>query len=324
MDAVVLVGGFGTRLRPLTNTIPKQMLSIGHRTMLEAVLDRLARQGVTRAVLSLGYKPEVFRDRWPDGRIAGIDVDYAIDPYPLDTAGAIRYAALHAGVDSTFVALNGDIITSLDLADQLDQHRSTGAVGTIHLVPVDDPSRFGVVSIDDTNRVLGFVEKPPREEAPSNLINAGTYIFEPEVLDLVPDNEAVSIERVTFPLLVEQGGLFGYQHSSDVYWVDAGTPDALLQANLDLVNGVWTDAIPALGEGAEVDPSATLDNVLVGARARIGAARVGRSVVMPGAVVGDGAVLEGSIIGDAAKVAPGAKVIDKMVGPGEPFPSQAD
>lgn len=317
MDAVVLVGGFGTRLRPLTTVTPKQMLTVGHQTMLEAVLERLAAQGVTRAVLSLGYKPEVFQQRWPEGRIAGIEVDYAVDPFPLDTAGAIRYAATQAGVSDTFVALNGDILTTLDLREQLALHRSTGAMGTLHLVPVEDPSRFGVVSIDDDHRILGFVEKPDPGEAPSNLINAGTYIFEPEVLDLIPEGE-VSVERVTFPLLVERGGLYGYQAAEELYWVDAGTPEALLQANLDLVAGVYADPISAVGDGATVADGADLDDALVGRGVSVGSGTtLRRTVVMADAIIGADVSLDGVIVGAGATVGDGVELADTVVAPGD-------
>jgi mannose-1-phosphate guanylyltransferase len=323
MDAVVLVGGFGTRLRPLTSETPKQMLPIGHVTMLEVVLARLAAQGITRAVLSLGYRPEVFRERWPDARIGGLEVDYAVDPYPLDTAGAIRFAAVQAGIADTFVAINGDVITSLDVRTQIDRHRAAGVAATMHLVSVDDPSRFGVVSIDEANQVIGFVEKPPRHEAPSNLINAGTYVLEPRVLDLIPDGEAVSIERATFPALVARGELNGFHQ--DGYWVDAGTPETYLQVNLDALTGAWSDPIDPIGDGASVDSTAVIDQAVVGSDATVGPyASIRRSVLMEGATIAEGAQVSDSIIGSGATVAAGASIAGhSMVGPHVVVPSGA-
>ncbi len=321
MDAVVLVGGFGTRLRPLTTETPKQMLPIGHTTMLEVVLARLAAQGITRAVLSLGYRPEVFRQRWPEGFIGGLAVDYAVDPYPLDTAGAIRFAAERAGIADTFVAINGDVITSLDVRAQIERHRAAGMAATMHLVGVEDPSRFGVVSLDEANRVVGFVEKPPRDEAPSNLINAGTYVLEPSVLDLIPEGEAVSIERATFPALVARGELNGFHH--DGYWVDAGTPETYLQVNLDALDGAWTDPIDPIGDGARIDTAAVIDQSVVGAGCTVGAdSSVRRSLLIEGAVIAEGAQVNDSIIGPGAVVGPGASIGGhSIVGPRQVVPA---
>jgi UTP-glucose-1-phosphate uridylyltransferase len=206
--AVVLVGGFGTRLRPLTLTRPKQMLTVGQDLMIEVVLGHLGRHGVTEAVLALGYKPDAFRAAFPDGTCAGMQLRYAVESEPLDTAGAIRFAATEAGFDrgdEPLVVVNGDVLTTLDVRDLVAFHRSRGAEGTIHLIPVEDPSAFGVVPTDDDGRVLAFIEKPPRDEAPTNLINAGTYVLEPSVLDRIDAGRPVSIERETFPGMVADG-----------------------------------------------------------------------------------------------------------------------
>ena len=182
MKAVVLVGGEGTRLRPLTLSAPKQMLPIVGVPMIERVLGHLASHGIEEAVLSLGYLPDAFLEAYPDGRVAGMGLTYAVEPEPLDTAGAVRFAATFAGIDETFVVVNGDVLTDLDLTTLVAFHRERGAEGTIALHPVADPSAFGVVPTDDHGRVLAFVEKPPRDEAPTNEINAGTYVLEPSVL----------------------------------------------------------------------------------------------------------------------------------------------
>ena len=186
MRAVVLVGGFGTRLRPLTEVTPKPLLPVGHRPILEHVVTTLRAGGIDDVVLSLGFRPDAFTDAYPDGTCAGVPLHYAVEPEPLDTAGAIAFAAREAGIDETFVVVNGDVLTDLDVSRLVQVHREHGAEGTIHLTPVDDPSAFGVVEPDEDGRVLRFVEKPPPGTAPTNLINAGTYVLEPSVLARIP------------------------------------------------------------------------------------------------------------------------------------------
>jgi mannose-1-phosphate guanylyltransferase len=286
----VLVGGQGTRLRPLTDSTPKQMLPIVDVPMIERVLAHLARSGVTDAVLSLGYKPDVFLAAYPDGRCGGVGITYAVEPEPLDTAGGIAFAARRAGITDTFVAVNGDVLTHFRVCDLIEFHRARGARASIHLTPVEDPSAFGVVPTEADGRVLAFVEKPPPGEAPTNLINAGSYVLEPSVLDLVPAGQRVSMERDVFPALVEDGSL--YALASDDYWLDTGTPAKYLLANLDLIEGK-----AFVGEGAVVAPSARVDGSVIGAGARVGAgAQVVASLVMPGAVVEEGAVVKRSIV----------------------------
>ncbi len=235
MKAVVLVGGEGTRLRPLTLSAPKQMLPIVGVPMIERVLGHLARHGVDEAVLSLGYLPDAFMEAYPDGRAAGIRLFYAVEPEPLDTAGAVRFAATLAGIAETFVVVNGDVLTDLDLTSLVAFHRERRAEGTIALHPVADPSAFGVVPTDEEGRVTAFVEKPPRDEAPTNEINAGTYVLEASVLARIPEGGRVSIERETFPTMVRDRCLFA--RSDESYWLDTGTPAAYLDANFDYLNG---------------------------------------------------------------------------------------
>ena len=186
MHAVVLVGGFGTRLRPLTNTVPKSMLPIAHVPLIVRHIGQLERGGVDHVTLALGFLPEPFVDAFPDGRCGGVTLDYAIEPEPLDTAGAIRFAADHAGIDETFVVTNGDVLTDLSIADLVATHRAADAEATIHLIGVDDPSAFGVVEREPSGRIVRFVEKPAPGTEPSNLINAGTYVLEPSVLARIP------------------------------------------------------------------------------------------------------------------------------------------
>jgi mannose-1-phosphate guanylyltransferase len=310
--AVVLVGGFGTRLRPLTLHLPKQMLPVVGTTMLERVVATLGACGVTEAVLSLGYRPDVFIEAFPDGRCAGVELSYAVEPEPLDTAGAIRFAACHAGIDDRFIAVNGDVLTDLDLRDLWARHEKFGGDATIALTPVDDPSRYGVVPLHGDGRVEAFIEKPEPGTAPSNWINAGTYVLEPSVLDLVAEGRRVSIEREVFPALVAAGTLYGME--SDAYWIDAGTPEAYLRANLDLVCGVRGPAESGVDASADIAEGAVARLSVVGPGAVVEAgARVTESVVMAGARIGEGSVLERAIVGPGATVGPGSRLSDLAV-----------
>ena len=313
MRAVVLVGGFGTRLRPLTNTTPKPMLPVVNRPMIEHLVGGLARAGITEVTLALGFKPEPFVQAFPDGVCAGVRLEYAVEPEPLDTAGAIRFAASHAGIDDTFVVANGDIMTDLDVSKLIDAHRAAGAEATIHVYPVDDPSAFGVVELDDDQRVLRFVEKPSPDEAPSNLINAGTYVLEPSVLPRIATDRKVSIERETFPAIVADGGLFAYP--ADVYWLDTGRPEFYLQANLDVLAGrrAHISDAGAIDPAARIDDGATVVRSVVGAGCVIGTgATVEDSVVLPGGCIEPGAVVRRSIV--AGVVGRGASLLDVVVG----------
>jgi mannose-1-phosphate guanylyltransferase len=315
--AVVLVGGEGTRLRPLTSTVPKQMLPVVEQPMIERVIGHLAGHGIEEAVLSLGYRPDAFMNAYPEGTIAGVRVSYAVEPEPRDTAGAILFAARHASLDETFVVVNGDVLTDADLSVLVDFHRLRGAEATIALTPMEDPSAFGVVPTDDDGRVLAFIEKPPRDEAPTNLINAGTYIFEPSVLDRIPPDVRVSVERETFPAMVEDGTLFA--QGSDAYWLDTGTPDAYLRAHRDLILG-RRPGPPA--PGAELDPSIGPEVWRIGPVDVTGAS-VARSVLGRGSSVAAGAVVEESVIGTGAVVEDGASVISSVLLPGARVASKA-
>ena len=327
MRAVVLVGGEGTRLRPLTLTAPKQMLPIVEQAMVERVLGHLATHGIDEAVLSLGYRPDAFSDAYPDGVIAGVRSTYAVEPTPLDTAGAIRFAATFGGIDDTFVVLNGDVLTDFDISDLVSFHRQHGAEGTIGLTPVDDPSSFGVVPTDADGKVTAFIEKPPRDEAPTNLINAGIYILEPSVLGRIAPDVRVSIERETFPAMVADGTL--YAKGSDAYWLDTGTPDAYLRAHRDLLNGRRSGPPapeaaerPDLGPGVwsigDTDASAgSVERSLLGRGASVAAtARVSGSVIGAGAQVEDGATVTDSVLLPGARIAVRATVDGSIVGPG--------
>jgi mannose-1-phosphate guanylyltransferase len=231
---------------------------------------------------------------------------------PLDTAGAIRFAADAAGIDDTFVVANGDVLTDLDVSQLVAFHREHGAEATIHLIGVPDPSAFGVVALQPDGRVERFVEKPAPGTEPSNLINAGTYVLEPSVLARIPSGQKVSIERATFPAVVADGGL--YAMATDDYWLDTGRPELYLQANLDLVRGVRVhDRCRAVHADAVVAPGAHLDEAVVGPRSSVAdGATVVRSVLLPGAVVEAGASVTDSVV--MGRIGAGADVRDSVVG----------
>jgi len=324
MFAVVLVGGFGTRLRPLTNDIPKPLLPLGQRTILECLMDQLSRGGVTDAVLALGFKPEPFLAAYPDARCAGVRLHYAIESTPLDTAGAIGFAARFVGLheqSEAFVVANGDIVCDLSIRELIDQHRVNvqgGAQATIHLTPVNDPSQYGVVHFEASEsrpggRVGGFVEKPSSGTATSRYVNAGTYVFESSVLQHLPGDAPLSVERVTFPALATAGELFAYP--TDDYWLDAGRPDTYVRGNVDLINGVRSERDVAIHATARIDATAEVSSSVVGAGASIAAgAQVVDSVIFPNATIGARARVRSSAV--LGTVAADAEVRDALVGAG--------
>jgi mannose-1-phosphate guanylyltransferase len=302
------------------------MLPVAGRTVIERVVAHLASHGVDEVVLSLGYRPDAFLEAYPDGRCGDVRLQYAVESSPLDTAGAIAFAAREAGVlDETFIVVNGDILTEIDLSALLAFHRSRSAEATIALTPVDDPSRFGVVPVDEAGLVAAFIEKPPADEAPTNMINAGIYVLEPSVLDRVPGGRRVSVEREVFPALVRDRSM--YALGSGALWTDMGTPEKYLEANLawagrelglagrraqafanasahpgaTVANSVIHEDV-VIEEGAQVHDAVLLE----GGRVREGAI-VRRSVLGRNVVVGLGAVVEGlSVLGDGFVVAAGS------------------
>ena len=297
MRAVVLVGGFGTRLRPLTLSVPKPMLPVGHVAIIERLIENLVRGGVTDVTLALGFRPEPFMQAFPNGTCAGATLTYAVEPEPLDTGGAIRFAALFAGIDSTFVVANGDVLTDLDVGALVHFHRSSGAEATLHLTPVEDPSAFGVVDQESSGLVRRFIEKPPPGTSPSNLINAGTYVFEPSVIARIPDGRKVSVEREIFPALVADQTLWAM--ATNDYWIDTGQPDLYLKANLDVITRLRAEHSWAHGvaEGAVIGTGVALSDTVVADGASIGdGADVSDSVLLAGASVGPGAHVRHSVV----------------------------
>lgn len=317
MKAVVLVGGFGTRLRPLTLHTPKQMLPVVNRPMIEWVIGHLAESGVDLAVLAMGYRPDDFKAAYPDGTCVGVDLRYAVESEPLDTAGAIRFAADAAGLDERVVVVNGDVLTDLDVGALVAFHERAGAEATIALHEVDDPSRYGVVDCDDDGRVRAFVEKPAPGTEPSKLINAGTYVLEPSALDRIATGRSVSIERETFPAMVEDRTLFAMADGG-VYWLDTGTPDAYISAQVDVLAGrrAAPSRVAAIAHEptAQVASSATVESSVLGAGAYVGErAQLVESIVHPNAKVGNGARVHRSVVGAGASIGDDAALSDLCV-----------
>ncbi len=313
MKAVLLVGGEGTRLRPLTYTMPKALVPIANVPFLERQLTWLAGHGIDEVVLSMGYLPEPFVEHFPDSRFGDLKLSYAVEEKPLGTAGGIRFAA--EGTRERFVVCNGDVLTALDLSAMIEFHASRAAEASIYLCQVDDPSAFGVVPTRDDGEVVGFIEKPPRDQAPTNWINAGVYVLEPSVLDRIPPRMNVSIERETFPRMVERRkALYGFQWPG--YWLDIGTPEKYVQANLDVLAGRLPGAADAVA--ADSDLGGTVRDSVVGAGCSVAVdAVVERSVLLAGSRVEAGARLSDSVLGPGAVLKAGAVAADlTLVGAG--------
>ncbi|MGH3133946.1 MAG: nucleotidyltransferase family protein, partial [Gaiellaceae bacterium] len=261
LPAVILVGGQGTRLRPLTDRTRKDMLPLVDRPLLTYTFEHLARYGVEQAIVSCGYLPHQIGSVF-GASYGGLALEYAVELQPLGTGGAIGFAARE--LEDSFFALNGDSLREADLAELVRFHGSTGAKATILLTPVSDPSRYGLVRVAADGRVESFLEKPRPEEIDTDLINAGLYVLEPDVLELVPEGRSVSIEREVFPRLAEEGTVYGVALPG--YWLDVGTPESYLQAHRDVLERTFpTDVGYALGPDftlvhptAQVDPGARL------------------------------------------------------------------
>ena len=304
MQAIVLVGGEGTRLRPLTANVPKPALTLVDRPFLAYMIEWLAGHGVTEVVLACGFLPDVLRAALADEEErAGVTIRYVAEPEPLGTAGAIRFAADSLGdeLEDRFLALNGDVLTDLDLSALLRAHEDWDAAATIGLHPVEDSSAFGLVHSDADGAVLEFLEKTG--EGKPGEVNAGMYVLQRSVLDLIAPGENVSIERDVFPRLVGNG-LHGML--LDGYWVDIGTPERYRQASWDILEGRVETRVEPTGEGILVDSGAQVD----------GAAQIGpQAVIGPGCQVGAGAQILGSVVLDDCTVGENARVVDSILSP---------
>ncbi|HEY1680376.1 MAG TPA: NDP-sugar synthase [Candidatus Tumulicola sp.] len=328
MQAIVLVGGEGTRLRPLTYGTPKPMVPIMNVPFLARTMQRLCEAGIRDVILPAGYLPQSIVDYFGDGSHLDMKITYVIEETPMGTAGAIKNVEQH--IKGRFFMLNGDVLTSLDLPAMLRYHEQKGGIGTLHLIRVDDPSAFGCVAHDADGLVSAFVEKPPRDQAPTNDINAGTYLLEREILDLIPPNRNVSIERETFPQAIAAGKrLYGY--TTNDYWLDIGRPEHYLTAHTDVLAGVLAmgvgpgihgfgaaslEGLPGIvapvyaGADVVVDPTAQVGpNVVLGHGCSIGPHAVIRdSVLWERVSVGPSATIEETIIASGVTIGPGARI----------------
>ncbi len=319
VEAVVLVGGKGTRLRPLTLSAPKPMLPTAGVPFLAHLLSRIRSAGVRRVVLGTSYLAETFAEHFGDGSALGLEIEYVVEDEPLGTGGGIRNVAKYLTADDVLV-FNGDVLAGTDLTAIVDTHRRTAADVTLHLVKVPDPRAFGCVPTDETGQVLAFLEKT--NDPPTDQINAGCYVFRRSVIDSIPEGRPVSVERETFPGLLASGARVS-GHVDNAYWRDMGTPLDLVHGSADLVRGIAPSAaLPGpTGEflvldGAEVDPQARVfGGSTVGRGARVGAgARIEGTMLFDGAVVGEQAIVQNSVIGAGARVEAGAVVTDAVIG----------
>jgi mannose-1-phosphate guanylyltransferase len=329
LQAVILVGGQGTRLRPLTSTVPKPIVTLVDRPFISFMLEWLRGHGIDDVIMSCGFLADSIRAVLGDGSQLGIRLRFVEEPEPRGTAGALKLAG--PMLDERFLMLNGDVLTDIDLTGQIAQHLQTGARATLSLVPVPDPTAYGLVVLAEDHSVREFIEKPSAEDLPTDLISAGAYVLERDVLELIPPDRNVSIEREVWPRLVGDG-LYGFV--SDGYWLDIGTPARYLQGTFDIIEGnVATGVAERLGsdwlaiaDGAAVDgraiPPALLEaGVTVAAGAHVGSlvvlgpgvsvaagARVERSVILAGAQIGAGCELRDCIVAAGATIGPRSQI----------------
>jgi len=320
LKAIILAGGFGTRLRPLSCTRPKILFPIVNKPLLEWSLERLAKNNIHEAIMAVNYQTEVSikQNRIPKH---GVHVTYSRDPLgkPLGTGGPIKKAEEHIGHDAPFLVLNGDIFADVNYTEILKLHEKKRALATIALHSVEDPSRYGVAELAKNGRIERFTEKPKKEAAASNLINAGAYILSPEIFRLIPKNRAVSLEREVFTKLAQEGTLYGHVYKS--LWMDIGKPDDYLEINRILISSapsqrehecrkaeirkpVALDKKVTIGQGSTIGPYAILGrNVTVGNHATIR-----NSVILSGTVVSDSAYVTGAIIGEGVFIGKAVKI----------------
>jgi mannose-1-phosphate guanylyltransferase len=320
MQALVLVGGEGTRLRPLTRTLPKPVVPLVDRPFLRYMIDWLARHGVEEVVLSIGFLAGGVREVLGDEVPGGPRLVYVEEPDRRGTAGAIKFAEQH--LEDRFLALNGDVLTDLDLGALIRRHEEAGATATLALYPVDDPSAYGLVRRQEDGEITEFLEKPDPAEIDTDEISAGAYVLDRSVLELIPPDRQVSIEREVFPRLVGNG-LYGQR--LDGYWMDIGTPERYLQASWDILKrrvetepgrlvderGVFVD------DGAELGDAAVRDAVFVQGDVRAGAgASLGpRAVLGPGVQLGDGSRVVGSVVLHGCELGANARVRGSILAP---------
>jgi mannose-1-phosphate guanylyltransferase len=334
MQAVILVGGEGTRLRPLTSTVPKPVVPLVDRPFISYMLEWLRQHGIDDVIMSCGFLATSVRNVLGDGSGVGVKLRFVEEPDPRGTAGALKFA--ESMLDERFLMLNGDVLTDIDLSAQIAQHERTGAKATLALVPVADPTAYGLVHLAADNSVNDFVEKPSSDQIDTNLISAGAYVLEREVLELVPPDRNVSIEREVWPLLIGNG-LYGF--ASESYWLDIGTPARYLQGTFDIIEGNVKSAVQErLGssylavadsegiEGRVIPPAVIERDVKIAPGAHVGSlvvlsqgvsigagSSVERAVVWGGTHIGEGCTLRDCIVAAGCRVGDNTQIIGGAV-----------
>jgi mannose-1-phosphate guanylyltransferase len=321
VQALILVGGEGTRLRPLTSNRPKPVVTLVDRPFIVYMLEWLRGHGVDEAILSCGFLADGVRSVLGDWSALGLSLRYVEEPHPLGTGGALKFA--QEFLQERFFMLNGDVLTDINLSEQLRQHEQTGARATLALIPVEDPSAYGLVRRRDDASVTEFVEKPRLDEIDTNLINAGAYILERDILDdMAPAGTRISIERDVFPRLVDHG-LYGYDAGS-AYWLDIGTPERYMQGTFDILEGdVRTEVGNRLAQAGGVLREADLEGTihppaLIGAGSTVAAGAIvgGRTVLGAGVTVHERAHIDSSVILDGCEIGAGTRISGSILSPG--------
>lgn len=310
MKAIILIGGLGTRLRPLTCYLPKSLVPVLNRPLLEHVISSLSEQGIKEIILAAGFLADLIQEEMKDGSHLGVRISYSLEQRPLGTSGAVKNAEMH--LDGTFAVLNGDMLTGIDLRAMARRHKETGAKATLALTPVSDPTLYGVVEADARGMVTAFVEKPSWDKVKSNMISAGVYLLEPEVLKHVPAGAPSMFENDLFPRLLALGERV-LAHPSDAYWIDIGAPEKYLKANLDLLE---LDGKIVMQGSSAIHPQARIEApALIGAGCTIGAgARVSGTVLGPGCSIAENAVVERSVLWDRVAVWHDARLESCVIG----------
>jgi mannose-1-phosphate guanylyltransferase len=305
MKAVILAGGLGTRLRPITDNLPKPVVPMGNRAFAEFQIDILRKVGIGEIVFSLGYQPERIRGILGNGERFGVRLEYVTEPEPLGTAGAFAFA--NRGADQPVVVLNGDILTDVDLTQMIEIHRSTSASATLFLTEVADPTKYGLVDVDQKGRITGFREKPSAEEAARierPLINAGIYLLSPSTFDLIPSNTRCMFEHDVFPALIARGDMVS-SFAPECYWRDIGTIENYLEGNIDSLKPPFREGSGSLiGEGCSIADTAVItdsvlaDDIVVG-----GDSTIAESVIHRGTRIGDRCRVDRAVIGSECVIA---------------------
>jgi len=343
MKALILVGGLGTRLRPLTINTPKAMMPVVNNPFIAHVIDHLTNNGADEIILTCGHLGAQMKSYFGDGGSFGVKITYVEETRPLGTAGAIKNCERY--FDGAFFVLNGDIFSNIDLSAMLREHRAKGAVATIALVPVANPAAFGLVETESNGRIRRFVEKPRPDEVTADMINAGCYVLEPEILDYIPPDTVVSIERETFQLLLQNRRPFYGWSDRASYWIDMGNNEKYFQLNMDILSGICNcasalppgihlgDAVIAdsariegnvvIGKGCVISPGAVVSGPLVlGHDCQIGANSILKnSIVWPGVIFGEGAQISGSIIGGGCRISSHNRITASVLADGVNTPA---